>query len=320
MSTAQLVPETWELTGDDAFETLTRTGRWCLLRDAFKRLRSADGFSHARSLAFMTSLVLVQGMLAIVGLAAALGKGAVSDLVVRTVKGAVPGPAGDLLTQAAMQAQRNGSSGRYIALVAGVVTGLFTATTAMGQLERGLNRIYGVEQDRPTVAKYRHAFLLALGAGGAFAAGFVALAYGRAVGEGLDNGTVSKLWSAVRWPLGVALVAVGVTLLLRWSPRRRQPAMSWLAFGATIAVLVWVVVTLALALFFHLSSGFGQTYGPLAGMIGLLLWALLTSMAVLFGAAVAAQLEAVRAGAPAPQDVKKVVRSEPSASPAAASA
>ena len=37
------------------------------------RLRVADGFSHARSLAFVTSLVLVQAIIALVGLAAALG-------------------------------------------------------------------------------------------------------------------------------------------------------------------------------------------------------------------------------------------------------
>src|SRR5690348_15698307 len=58
MSTATLVPETRELDGEDASEVLRRTGRRRLLADAFIRLRVADGFSHARSLAFMTSLVL----------------------------------------------------------------------------------------------------------------------------------------------------------------------------------------------------------------------------------------------------------------------
>ena len=37
-------------------------------------------------------------------------------------------------------------------------------------------------------------------------------------------------------------------------------------------------------------------------MIALLLWALLSSIAILFGAAIAAQLEAVRAGATEPRD------------------
>src|SRR5207249_3402989 len=64
MSTATLVPETRDLSGEDAWTTLGRTGRRRLLADAFLRMRVSDGFSHARSLAFMTSLVAVQGVLA----------------------------------------------------------------------------------------------------------------------------------------------------------------------------------------------------------------------------------------------------------------
>ena len=73
---------------------------------------------------------------------------------------------------------------------------------------------------------------------------------------------------------------------------------------------------LALSIFFSLSTSFGDTYGPLAGMVALLLWALLSSVAIFFGAAVAAQLEAVRAGAAAPQDAEKVAESEPDAADA----
>ena len=64
---------------------------------------------------------------------------------------------------------------------------------------------------------------------------------------------------------------------------------------------LWVAVTVLLALFFTISSTFGQTYGPLAGIVALILWALASSIAVLFGGAVAAQLEAVRAGASTPR-------------------
>ncbi len=74
-----------------------------------------------------------------------------------------------------------------------------------------------------------------------------------------------------------------------------------------------LVSTLALSAFFGVSTSFGDTYGPLAGMVALLLWAFLSSVAILFGAAVAAQLEAVRAGAVEPQDAEKVAESEPDA-------
>jgi uncharacterized BrkB/YihY/UPF0761 family membrane protein len=77
-------------------------------------------------------------------------------------------------------------------------------------------------------------------------------------------------------------------------------------------------VTAVLGAFFALSKSFGQTYGPLAGVVALLLWSLFSSVAVLYGGAVAAQLEAVRAGVRAPQDQQKVEHSEPASRPAAA--
>jgi YihY family inner membrane protein len=313
MSTAQLVPETWNLSGDDAFETLRVTGRRRLLKDAFMRMRVSDGFSHARSMAFMTALVLVQAVIALVGFASAVGNNHMSDAIVSTIKGAVPGPAGNLLTSAVDQARSAGVTHRYLALILGLVGTLVTATTLMGQFERGLNRMYGVEQDRPTLEKYGRAFLFAITAGSLSTVAFVTLAFGRSVGDELGNHTMSTIWDIVRWPLGLGVTAAAVTLLFRWSPRRRQPALSWLAYGATISVGLSVVVTLGLGLFFSLSTSFGETYGPLAGMVALLLWSLLSAMAILFGAAVAAQLEAVRAGRGRPQDEEKVENSEPDA-------
>ncbi len=51
-----------------------------------------------------------------------------------------------------------------------------------------------------------------------------------------------------------------------------------------------------LAVYIDATANFGATYGPLAGTIGILLWTFLSSVAVFAGLAVAAQLEAVRAG------------------------
>jgi len=102
------------------------------------------------------------------------------------------------------------------------------------------------------------------------------------------------------------LMMAAIALLFRWAPNRHQPAWSWLAFGSTISVLLWSLATLGLGFFFQASTTFSTTYGPLAGMIAILLWALLSSVAILFGAAIAVQLEAVRAGAAEPRDERKV--------------
>jgi YihY family inner membrane protein len=311
MSTASPVPETRDLDGDDAWRTLEACGRRQLVRDAYIRMRYADGFSHARSMAYVTALLLVQGIIAIVGFATAFNRAEISKVIVRSLRAAAPGPAGTFLTSAATQAHRAGAGHRFGGLIFGLVAGIISGATLFGQLERGFNRIYGIEQDRPTLRKYGRALVMTLTAGLLVAAAFAALAFGRTIGASLHNHAVNTAWSVVRWPFALAILSVAMTLVLRWTPHRRQPRLSWLAFGATIAVGLWAIVTVLLGLFFRASTSFGKTYGPLAGIVALLLWALLASVAILIGGAVAAQLEAVRSGVSEPRDIAKVEHSEP---------
>lgn len=301
MSYASHVPETHELDGDDARETLANTGRLALLRDSYLRLRAADGFSHARSLAFMISLVLVQGLIVLVGLAAAVGTGRFIGAVVTAIDRTIPGPASDVLTNAVDQATRVGNDGRALALMLGSIGLVITATTGMGQFERALNRLYGIEKDRPTHLKYLRAFLFAVSAGAVIATSFVLLAFGRGLLE-------TSVGSVLQWPLAILLAAAGLSVLFSYAPNRKQPQWPWLAFGAGIAVLLWTFATLLLALSFRVSSNFGDTYGPLAGLVALQLWTFISACTILFGGAVMAQLEAVRAGVAEPRKERPETR------------
>jgi YihY family inner membrane protein len=295
MSNATRVPETYELSGDDAWETLADTGRLALLKNSFERLRAADGFSHARALAFTTSLILVQGMIVVVGLASAFGDVRFVRTAITAIEAAVPGPAANVLKNAVEQANRVGADGDYLPLTLGLLGLLVTATVAMGQFERSLNRLYGIEQDRPALVKYTRAFLLAVTAGSLIALAFLIVAFGRGV---LTSGVETVL----RWPLAILLAAAGLGALVHYAPHRRQPAWSWLVFGSGVGVILWTVVTLLLALAFRASSNFGDTYGPLAGIVALQLWSFLSAWAILCGGAVIAQLEAVRAGVTKPRE------------------
>lgn len=312
MSTAKLVPETHELTGDDAWSLLKKTGWGRVAKDSFKRLKVADGFSHARSLAYLMSLVAIEGMIGVVGLASVLHKGGLTKMIDATIRRMVPGPASRELTTAVTQAHLVAAHHQYTALLFGAIGGLIVATTAMAQLERGFNRIYGIEQDRPTWKKYGIAFLLALSVGTLISGAFVSLVLGGELFVSIHNHMLTSIWTAARWPFGLVLTAIAVTVLFRWSPRRRQPGLSWLAFGAGISVLLWGLVTVGLGFFYSSSSSFGKTYGALAGLVALLVWSLLSSVSLFYGAAVAAQLEAQRIGQSEPQDGRKVAESDPS--------
>jgi YihY family inner membrane protein len=307
MSTAAAVPTTHDLEGDDAIETLRSVGLRELARDALLRFRLADGFSHARALAFQITLTLLPAVIAVVGLARVLDQRDFSRVLTQTIQDLAPGPAGEVLTQAIRHGSETGSSssGRN-ALIVGLLVALISAATAMGQVERGSNRIYGVERDRPTFRKYLGATALACTAGLAILGAFVLLVLGSSLGAALGDVTgwgepLETAWAIGRWPLGAVLIAAGVALIFKASPNRRQPSPSWLALGSGLAVALWSLFTGLFALYVEVTDSFGQTYGPLAGVIGLLLWSFLTALALFLGLAVAAQLEAVRAQAPEPR-------------------
>jgi YihY family inner membrane protein len=303
VTTAAPVPPTrGELEGDDALHTLRRTGRRRLLFDSMVRFRAADGFSHSRALAFQFTLTLLPALIAVVGLAAALGQEDFTRVVRDVIRELTPGATGEILTQALQQGSESGHESGETALVAGGLAALVAGTSAMGQVERGANRIYGVERDRPFARKYLLGLALALTAGLLAMLSLVVLMGGAAIRDTLDWGdTFDAAWRIARWPLGLVFAVASVALLFEYSPRRRQPEPSWLAFGAAVSVLLWLVFMGVLALYMDATDSFGATYGPIAGTIGVLLWTFLTSIALFLGLAFAAQLEGVRAGVPEPR-------------------
>jgi YihY family inner membrane protein len=303
LTTASEVPPTrGELEGDDALETLRRTGRRRLLIDAVTRFRAADGFSHSRALAFQVTLTLLPALIAVVGFAAALGQDDFTRIVRDTIQDLTPGAPGEILTDALRHGSESGHESGETALAAGGIAAVLAGMSAMGQVERGANRIYGVERDRPLVRKYLTALGLALTAGVLALLSLVVLMGGAAIRETLDLGeSFDAVWRIARWPLGVVLAVGSVALLFEYSPRRRQPEASWLAFGAGVSVILFLLFMAVLAAYMDATDSFGATYGPIAGTIGVLLWTFLTSIALFLGLAFAAQLEAVRAGVPEPR-------------------
>ena len=309
MSSTKLVPETRlmtenELSADDAWHTLRRHGGWCLLRDAFVRFRYGDGFSHSRALGLQLCLAVVPFLIALTGLITDLGVDEGGKVVADTVLAITPGQSEAMVQDLLTDSERSEDAGE-LALTLGLLTGLVALTTTMAQIERGANRIYGVERDRPALAKYLRATVLAVVAGVPALAGFLILVGGRAMGESVRRhyewGDAAMAgWDVIRWPLSLGLTVLAVAVLFRHAPRRRQPGLSWLVFGAAIAIAIWWLASLLLAAYVKYSGGFGQTYGALTGMMALLLWANLTGMALFGGLAFAAQLEAMRIGVEEP--------------------
>lgn len=308
MGTAVHVPQTRdmigeELSGDEALTALRRYGGVRLLVDSFARFRYADGFSHARALGFQIVVGLVPLTLALVGLATSVHTDAVGRIVERSLGDIVPGTGAEVIREAFASSRQSahGDVWSTLALWLGLAFALLNLASAMGQIERGANRIYGIERDRPFTHKYGRALLLATAAGLPMVLGFVVLVAGEPVGDAIattlgSSADADHSWAALEIPVGLALAWIASAVIFRWSPRRRQPGYTWLAFGSAVHLVLWVVATWLLALYVGKSSSFGAVYGPLTAFVALMLWANVTGVALFLGIAFAAQLEAARAG------------------------
>ena len=250
-----------------------------------KRFWEADGTSHVRALAYQSMFVLLAGFIGLVGLASAFDLPRVRSIVEELADTLSPGPSGRLLREAASQ----GASGGTTVMVLGLLATVLAGTLAMAQVERSANRLAGQTEDRHFVQHYGVALVLALSAGVLLAAGGLAVAGGRAISEGLGwESAALTVWTVVRWPLGIAVTAVGIYLLFRTAPRECFGSPTAIVAGTAAAVVLWFLFSLALALFFSLSTS--SAYGPLLSVIALLLWSSLSSLALHLGLAVAAEL------------------------------
>ena len=307
MSTAIRVPETSripgdELDGSDAWTALRRFGLRRLTVESFRRFRYGDGFSHSRAVGFQLVLALIPLTIALAGLSSAAQADGVGLVIRDTMLALTPGSSDEVVGQTLDRGLSQADAGLLV-LWLGLATALVALTTTMGQMERGANRIYGIQRDRPARQKYSRALGLAVVAGIPLVLGFLVLVAGEQVIDAvwqryaLSEG-LGRMARGLRWPIGLVLALVAITAAFRWAPRRRQPAASWMAVGSAVALVLWVALTGLLAAFVRTSGSFGAVYGPLTAVMALLLWAFMTGIALFLGLSFAAQLEAVRAGIP----------------------
>jgi YihY family inner membrane protein len=308
MTTARTVPVTTELDGaeldaEDAWHLARRHGLRRIAVDSFVRFRYGDGFTNSRALALQACLAVVPFLIALTGLAADIDEDRPARVVAATIEAVSPGGGSDdALASAVVEGSEETGE---LALAFGLAFASVSMTTAMAQVERGSNRIYGIRRDRKALAKYGRAAVLTAILAAPVGIGFLLLVAGGAIGDAMvaEYGWTAgarQAWNVVRWPVGLAMLVLTIAVVLDHSPRRRQPALSWLALGASVTVVLSMLTTAGLAAYVNLSASFGSTYGPLAGVFALLLWSLFSAMGLFYGVAVCAQLEALRCGEATP--------------------
>ncbi|GAA4141201.1 YihY/virulence factor BrkB family protein [Leifsonia shinshuensis] len=249
----------------------------------------------AASLTYYAVLSLFPGLLALVSLLGVLGQGkSATTQLVDILKQVAPGDTATLLQGPLQNAAHSPASG--IALVAGVVLAIWSASGYIGAFSRAMNRIYEIDEGRPfwklkpqqLLVTVISLVLVAIVTLMLVVSGPVTKAVGGALGLGSTPQTV---WEIVKWPVMLVVVIVIIAVLYYFAPNTRQPKFRWISMGAIVAILILAIATLLFGLYVATFANYSRVYGPLAGVIVFLLWVWIANIALLFGAELDAETE-----------------------------
>jgi len=278
----------------------------------------------AAALTYYGVLAIFPALLVLVSVFGLIGASATQPLIDNLGKVA-PGPAQDIFTSAIKNLQGSRGAAGFMFIV-GLLVALWSASGYVAAFMRASNSIYDVEEGRP-VSKTLPTrvgltlvliVLLALSALAVTLTGGLAKQVGRAFGVG---DTAITAWDIAKWPVLLLVVSFMFALLYWVAPNVKHPKFSWVSPGGALAVLGWVLASLAFAFYVATFGSYNKTYGALAGPIIFLVWLWISNIVVLFGAELNAELErgrAIATGHPAhrepfvePRDTRKMDGNDP---------
>jgi membrane protein len=178
------------------------------------------------------------------------------------------------------------------ALVFGLAVSLWSANVGMKALFDALNVVYGEKEKRSFLKLNAVSFAFTLGALlfqvlalAAIAVLPVAMSY-----LGL-SGAIELLISVGKWPILLMGVAVTFAMIYRYGPSRQKPQWRWVTWGSAGAAIAWLVMSILFSWYAGHFGSYNKTYGSLGAAIGFMTWMWLSSVVVLLGAELDAEME-----------------------------
>ena len=206
---------------------------------------------------------------------------------------AVPDSVYDVIRTIVGSIYRSGSG----VITLSVVLTLFSASSAMRAIMKGLDAVYGAERRDNVIVFFARACAYMLILIVIIVLSLVVMVYGSVILEYLhsilpENAFVERLFSLtkyMRYLLVLAILTLSFILLYRWVPAGgRRAAAQWP--GALFCALAWAVFSWVFSLYVSISDKFGA-YGYIGTIMVAMMWMYYCFMFLLIGGCINAVIE-----------------------------
>ena len=263
-----------------------------ILWRTYERIGEDRLLAVAAGVVFYGLLALFPAVTALVSLYGLFAKASTINEHMAAVTGLLPDSAVSIVQDQVNRLAAKGDAKLGFGFGAGLAIALWSANSGMKAIFDALNVVYEEREKRGfiklnlvtlcfTLAAIA-ALLLALGAVVVMPIALNLL--------GLHEVT-DLLLRAVRWPILMALIIVGLAVLYRFGPSRREPRWQWISVGSVVAALAWLAASVLLSWYLAHFANYDATYGSLGAAIGLMMWMWISSIVILFGAELNSEIE-----------------------------
>lgn len=275
---------------------MKRTESWRLLKDLYARFVNDDILSTGAEVAFFLLLSLFPFLIFLMTLVSYVRMVDVQDSL-QVLAALVPASAYEILRDIVNETIAD-RSGTLLSL--GVLFALWSSTSGVASLMRGINRAYDQEETRRFWRMKAISLGFTVELAVVIAVSFILVVLGRILGTRIFKLLGFSDVSLEIWNYGMlAIVMITSTLMFMFfyhvAPNCRLKLREVIP-GAVVASIGWVVVSLAFSYYANNLGSYSKVYGSLGGIIALLMWMYLSSISILMGAEVNASLMLSRAG------------------------
>jgi len=204
----------------------------------------------------------------------------------------LPGGALDIIGEQMTRVASQSTGTLGVTFFTGLAISLWSANAGIKALFDALNIVYG-EKDKRGFIKL-NAISLSFTLGGIVLA-LIAVAAVVALPVALNFvglGKATELLLAIgRWPALFLVVALWLALIYRYGPSRERVEWRWITWGSGIAAALWIAASILFSWYAANFASYNKTYGSLGAAIGFMTWIWLSTIVVLLGAEIDAEME-----------------------------